>query len=123
MIMANPKSEKQFNGLIIYILWQLKGTIRIRFLCYIQDLHDHYQDAAEEESPSIALFSSKSCHYEDQMYCYNLNKQNSNKEGKTWGHLQHQEQMFTPLTSPTDTKTMQGKTNNWCEKCNMGKGQ
>jgi len=44
MIIAKPSHGKKFNGLITYILRQLKRSSNPIFLRFIQDLHVQYQE-------------------------------------------------------------------------------
>jgi hypothetical protein len=44
MITIKSTLTTHFNGLITYILRQLKTTLNQIFLCYIQDLHVSYQE-------------------------------------------------------------------------------
>ncbi len=43
---------------------------------------------------------------------------NDGREGKFRPKFQHQEWMFQPPSSPSDTKTVQGCNYQWCAKCN-----
>ena len=36
------------------------------------------------------------------------------KDGKIWSRFQHQDWMFVPPSCLSDTKTVQGRTYNWC---------
>jgi hypothetical protein len=69
-------------------------------------------------------------HITAELKClYGTNKSNptdtgsTNKDGKTHSRFQHQDWMLVPPLQPTDTKTVQSRSYNWCLKCNRGNGQ
>jgi len=162
MIIAKPSSGKKFNGLITYILRQLKGTTNSIFLCFIQDLHVQYQEdklpkfnpmklildvedkirvlkhaevwdmsSPSQEIPAMALNTTPAI--TDQLKDFLANHITAElkrlinslkspspdntsglKDGKTRSRFQHQDWMFVPPSRLSDTKTVQGRTYNWC---------
>jgi hypothetical protein len=60
MIIAKPTSGKKCNGLITYILRQLKGTNNPIFLHFIQDLHVQYQEGQLPKLNPMQLVKTKS---------------------------------------------------------------
>jgi hypothetical protein len=45
------------------------------------------------------------------------------KDGKSRSKFQHQDWMFVPPNRLSETKSIQGRSYNWCTKCNKGQGQ
>jgi len=171
MIIAKPLHGKKFNGLITYILRQLKRSSNPIFLRFIQDLHVQYQEGklrkynamrlildvedkirvlkhaeawetslSSQDVPAMALNTTTVI--PDQLRDFLVNHitaeirrlaaagrstptdhGSANKDGKSKSRFSHQERMFVPPANLSDTKTVQGRSYNWCTKCNKGGGQ
>jgi hypothetical protein len=173
MISPSNNKTKQHNGLITYILRQLRLSPNAIFQRYIQDLHIEYQEGklpkyspfrliqdcedkirvlrhaeawinpTTSDTPAMALQSPPTLTEQLKDFLANqisteLQKliqrgkstgREGGKDGRTGGdgktrhRFQHQEWMFQPPSQNSDTKTVNGRTYNWCTKCNRGQGQ